>query len=266
MPDYRPTLEIAQLSSSRKQLSSNHLRLIRHEAKFGTIESACTLSMFINLFCRLNHGSLAAGVDRLFAEEEAKDMYLGYLTALTKAIAHQNISISPKDVEILKVDVYGNLNIVAKGKLSERLIKKLVSLAKSLLRVKTEISGIEQLPLKLLAQKMEQERMPLNLQEFEDECKALSLGALSLHRRLAHLISSNLHYCNLFYLCGRNFEQNVEINKKLLGGSREGIQKEVRRVGREGVQGLRVQFRQGVTQLLDSLVLKIEQYHQLCGK
>lgn len=54
--------------------------------------------MFINLFCRLNHGSLAAGVERLFAEEDAKVMYLDYLTALTRIIAHENISISQKDV------------------------------------------------------------------------------------------------------------------------------------------------------------------------
>lgn len=124
--------------------------------------------MFINLFCRLNHGSLAAGVERLFGEEDAKAMYLDYLTALTRKITQEKISISQKDIEILKVDVYGNLNIVAKGKLSEHLITKLVALAKNLLRVRTDISGIDQLPLKLLAQKLEQELLPLNLEEFED--------------------------------------------------------------------------------------------------
>ena len=64
-------------------------------------------------------------------------MYIDYLTALSRKIAIDQIVIANKDLEILKVDVYGNLNILTKNISSERLLNKLVSLAKHLLRVKT---------------------------------------------------------------------------------------------------------------------------------
>ena len=95
------------------------------------------------------------------------------------------------------------------------------------MRVKTDINSIDQLPLML-----EQERMPLNLYDFEDECKALSLDALSLHPRVESLYSSHLHYCNFFCLSGRSFEQNLETNIKMLVGYRQDIQNEVKRMGR----------------------------------
>jgi hypothetical protein len=57
-------------------------------------------------------------------------------------------------LEILKIDVYGNLNIIAQGKLSERLMNKLISLAKNLLRVKIDLKGVNKLPIKILADKI----------------------------------------------------------------------------------------------------------------
>jgi hypothetical protein len=63
----------------------------------------------------------------------------------------EEINISVRDLEILKVDVYGNLNIITKTHLSERLMNKIISLAKNLLRVKVDLKGVNKLPIKILA-------------------------------------------------------------------------------------------------------------------
>lgn len=81
-------------------------------------------------------------------------MYLDYLTSLSRKIATENIEIPSRDLDILKVDVYGNLNIITKNLNSERLLNKMVSLAKHLLRIKTDLKGINKLPVKLLAEKL----------------------------------------------------------------------------------------------------------------
>jgi hypothetical protein len=152
--NYKPTPQLLQLSANKKHLTASHLKLTRQELKLGTIETACTLSMFINLFCRINYSSLGVGVEQIFGEEEGKAMYIDYLTSLSRKIATDQIAISPRDIEILKVDVYGNLNIITKNMKSERLLNKMVSLAKHLLRVKTDMKGINKLPVKLLAEKL----------------------------------------------------------------------------------------------------------------
>jgi hypothetical protein len=54
--------------------------------------------MFINLLCRLNHPSLSAGIEKIFAEEEAKAIYLDYLTALTRRIASEPLPIATRDI------------------------------------------------------------------------------------------------------------------------------------------------------------------------
>ena len=97
---------------------------------------------------------MGVGVEQIFVEEEGKAMYIDYLTSLSRKIATDQIDISPRDIEILKVDVYGNLNIITKNMKSERLLNKMVSLAKHLLRVKTDMKGINKLPVKLLAEKL----------------------------------------------------------------------------------------------------------------
>ena len=81
-------------------------------------------------------------------------MYIDYLTALSRKIASDHLTVPNKDLDILKVDVYGNLNILTKNISSERLLNKLVSLAKHLLRVKTDMRGINKLPVKILAEKL----------------------------------------------------------------------------------------------------------------
>jgi hypothetical protein len=162
--NYKPTIQLQQLSASRKNLSPSHMKLTRQELKLGTIEAACTLSMFINLFCRLNYTSLSVGVDTIFGDEEGRAMYMDYLSALSRRIAAENIDISTRDLEILKVDVYGNLSIFAKHIQSERLLNKLVSLAKHLLRVKKDMRGINKLPIKLLAEMLTKQPLALSLE------------------------------------------------------------------------------------------------------
>lgn len=76
------------------------------------------------------------------------------MNSLTRKIVTEKIEISERDLEILKIDVYGNLTIITKGKLSERLLNKIVSLAKNLLRVKIELKGVNKLPIKILADKI----------------------------------------------------------------------------------------------------------------
>ena len=178
------------------------------------------LSMFINLFCRLNYPSLGSGVEQIFSEEEGKAMYIDYLTALSRKIASDQLTVPNKDLDILKVDVYGNLNILTKNISSERLLNKLVSLAKHLLRVKTDMRGINKLPVKILAEKLAKEPLSISLEEFEDECKAISLGALSVYRRMAKCIDSNIHLVNLFFISSKNYEQNVDLNQKLFSSNK----------------------------------------------
>lgn len=59
--------------------------------------------------------------------------------------------------------MYGNLSIITQGKLSERLLNKLISLAKHLLRVKTDLKGVNKLPIKILADKIAAEQLEVNL-------------------------------------------------------------------------------------------------------
>jgi hypothetical protein len=54
--------------------------------------------MFINLFCRLNYPSLTLGVEKIFGEEEAKAIYIDYLTALTRKIVTEYTEISARDL------------------------------------------------------------------------------------------------------------------------------------------------------------------------
>jgi hypothetical protein len=90
-------------------------------------------------------------------------MYIDYLNALTRKIVTEEMEISQRDREILKVDVYGNLSIISQGTLSERLLNKVVSLAKNLLRVKIDLKGVNKLPIKLLAAKIATEQLDVNL-------------------------------------------------------------------------------------------------------
>lgn len=84
-------------------------------------------------------------------------------------------------------------------------MNKLISLAKNLLRVKADLKGVNKLPIKILADKISTEHLEINLEEFEDECKAISLGAISVHKKIAIYLTSNLHLCNIYYVTGRNF-------------------------------------------------------------
>lgn len=149
--NYKPPAQLVQLSCNKKNLTASHQKLSRQEIKLGTVEAACMLSMFINLFCRLNYSSLGAGVDKIFGDEEGKVIYMDYLISLSRRISQEETSIATRELEILKIDVYGNLSIITKNTFSERLLNKLISLAKHLLRVKVDMKGINKLPVKLLA-------------------------------------------------------------------------------------------------------------------
>ncbi len=60
--NYKNINEINHLCSSKKNINPNYSKFARHEHSLNYIETACTLSMFINLFCRLNYSSLTIGV------------------------------------------------------------------------------------------------------------------------------------------------------------------------------------------------------------
>lgn len=84
--------------SSRRALSPLYARLAKQEHSLTYVEAACTLSMFINLFCRLNYPSLTLGVEKIFGEEEAKAIYIDYLTALTRKVVTEYTEISARDL------------------------------------------------------------------------------------------------------------------------------------------------------------------------
>lgn len=67
--NYKNISEMQHLCSSRRALSPLYARLVRQEHSLTYVEAACTLSMFINLFCRLNYPSLTIGVEKIFGEE-----------------------------------------------------------------------------------------------------------------------------------------------------------------------------------------------------
>lgn len=75
-----------QLCSSKKNINPIYAKFSKHDHSLNYIETACTLSMFINLFCRLNYTSLTHGVEKIFSEEEAKGIYIDYLGSLTRKI------------------------------------------------------------------------------------------------------------------------------------------------------------------------------------
>lgn len=50
------------LCSSKRGLNPLYAKFAKQEHSLNYIETACTLSMFINLFCRLNYPSLTLGV------------------------------------------------------------------------------------------------------------------------------------------------------------------------------------------------------------
>lgn len=55
-----------RLCSPRRTLTTTYARFARHDHTLNYIETACTLSMFINLFCRLNYPSLTLGIEKTF--------------------------------------------------------------------------------------------------------------------------------------------------------------------------------------------------------
>ena len=61
--------------------------------------------------------------------------------------------LSERDREVLRVDVLGNLTYVARGMLSERVLTRLVLLAKKLLWVRVDLKGANKLAVNLLADK-----------------------------------------------------------------------------------------------------------------
>lgn len=93
--------------------------------------------MFINLFARLNYSSLPSGIDHLLTLDNDKAVYLDYLIELTKRLLDKQASvvISARELEILSIDVYGNLSCILKGKLSEEIFKKFIHLSKMTLNL-----------------------------------------------------------------------------------------------------------------------------------
>jgi len=66
--NYKNIAEIQLLCGSRKIIPPSYQKFNRTNHSLTYIEVACTLSMFINLFCRLNYSSLAVGIDKIFGE------------------------------------------------------------------------------------------------------------------------------------------------------------------------------------------------------
>ena len=153
VPNPAPLPELTRNCSPKRTLPPAYERFTCPGIKLHYVEVACTLSMFINLYCRLNHSSLTLGVEQLFQEEPARLLYLEYLEALTQKVLDNPPTLSERDKEVLKVDVYGNLVTLLKGTPSPQLLHRLVSLAKKLLRVNTDLRGVNKLPVKLLAHK-----------------------------------------------------------------------------------------------------------------
>lgn len=142
----------------------------------------------------------------------------------------------------------------------------MVSLAKHLLRVKIDMKGINKMPVKLLAEKLALEPISLNLEEFEDQCKAISLGALSLYRRISLYIRSNLHLTNLYFISGKSLVHNVDLNAKLFSQTKSKTQEEMRNLSKTGIQGLNISIQPNVILIIDGLLGKIERFHELCYK
>jgi hypothetical protein len=91
----------------------------------------------------------------------------------------------------------------------------------------------------------------------------MSLGAISLHRRLGSYVSSNLHLCNLYFLTGRNLEKYVELNQAVLGLSRLEVSAEAARIAREGVSALRISIGEELAAALEQLMRKLEKYYEV---
>ena len=93
--------------------------------------------MFINLFARLNYSSLPSGIEHLLAKENDKLVYIDYLIELTQILLKKNdsLKISSRDLEILSIDVYGNLSCILKGKVNEEIFRKFIQLAKMTLKL-----------------------------------------------------------------------------------------------------------------------------------
>jgi hypothetical protein len=106
--------------------------------------------MFINLFARLNYTSLSTGVETILSKENDKILYLDYLIELTKKLIFQEY-VNQRDIEILTVDVYGNLACILKGKINEEIIRKFIELAKLTLKLTLPSEVIINLPIKLLS-------------------------------------------------------------------------------------------------------------------
>ncbi len=53
-------------------------------------------------------------------------------------------------MEILSIDVYGNLGCILKGKINERILRKFVQLAKANLELHLPESNVITLPIRLL--------------------------------------------------------------------------------------------------------------------
>ncbi len=126
--------------------------------------------------------------------------------------------------------------------------------------MKVDLKGVNKLPIKILADKIASEQLEVNLEDFEDECKAISLGAISLHKRLAPFITSNLHLTNIYYVTGRNFEKYIELNQQVLG-KRQEVALEVGRVARGGLAALNVEIGEEVVGVLEGTMRKLEKYY-----
>ena len=150
--------------------------------------------------------------------------------------------LTERDREVLKVDVYGNLTCIAKAAFTPEMTHKFMELSKKMLKLDVDLKKVNKLPIKILADKMNGGSIELNLQDFEEECKAVSLGALSLHRQLSSLTKSNAHLCNLYYLAGsKGFEKSICLNQGLLGRNRSRLRREVEQVSVGGLDSLYVE-------------------------
>lgn len=71
---------------------------------------------------------------------------------------------------------------------------------------------------------------------------------------------------NLLYLSGKNFEQNVELNQKILPYTKTKLKLEAKNIINSGCKGLNISVDNNASQVIDGLIKKIERFYSLCLK
>lgn len=92
----------------------------------------------------------------MLTRENDKIVYIDYLIELTRKLEEKETieTMSQRDLEILNIDVYGNLGCILKGKVSEEILRKFIQLAKMTLKLKLTDETVVTMPIKLLNERL----------------------------------------------------------------------------------------------------------------